>query len=209
MKTTAILDSSEIGLMLERLKTHSGNGRPKMISLRNTCMFLLMLDTGLRVGELVQLLQGDLFFEDTPVQTLTVRPEIAKRGVERQIPLSPRLKQIIGRMWFEVWPKTADWSEHYAFYNCQPHSHITTRQVQRMIKGAGYDALRRLVTPHKLRHTFATRVLAASNIRVAQQLLGHASIATTQIYTHPNSLDHRNAIAVISGEELETNAQKT
>ncbi|MCK5601712.1 phage integrase family protein [Candidatus Pacearchaeota archaeon] len=201
MKTTKILDSNEIVVLLDRLKGYVHTGRAGMIGIRNRCMGLIMLDAGLRVGEMVQLLQGDLFFEETPVQTLTVRPEIAKGKKERQIPLSMRLKRSIGDMWFEVWPRTTDWREHYAFYNSTPHCHITTRQIQRIIKFAAYAAFQKQVTPHTLRHTFGTRVLAASNIRVAQQLLGHASIQTTQIYTHPNSLDHRNAIAVISGEK--------
>lgn len=209
MKTIQTLDSNEISLMLDRLGTYHSEGRPALVRIRNVCMFLLMLDTGLRVGELVKLLQGDLFTGETPVEILAVRAEIAKRNRERLIPLTPRLKHAIGRMWSEIWPETTDWRSHYAFYNHNPHDPLTTRQVQRIILWAGDDSLKRRVTPHMLRHTFATRILAASNIRVTQQLLGHASIQTTQIYTHPNSLDHRNAIAVISGEQLDTSAQKT
>lgn len=209
MKTVQTLDSNEIYALLTRIALTEREGRPKLVAMRNHLMTLIMLDAGLRVGELVQLLQCDLFMNETPVQTLTVRPAIAKRGRERVIPLSPRTKYAIGKMWSVVWPETTDWWDHFAFYNHDPHDHLTARQVQRIILLAGKDALGRRVTPHMLRHTFATRVLAASNIRVTQQLLGHASIATTQIYTHPNSLDHRNAIAVISGEQLGSNAQKT
>lgn len=167
--------------------------QPRTI-VRNYLMAMLMLDTGIRVGELVQLLIDDIYFGDHCVDTLIIREYIAKTRVERSIPISARLKPVIcqyqSRM--SIWRGTC--GNHWAFWPYTPRTSITVRQVQRIIREAGLKSIGRIVTPHQLRHTFATRLLVKTNIRVVQALLGHKSLQSTQIYTHPNNQHLKDAI---------------
>ncbi len=85
-------------------------------------------------------------------------------------------------------------NDGYAFYPDSPTHHITPRTIQRIIKKASFQAFGREIHPHVLRHTFASRLMRTTNIRIVQQLLGHKSIQSTQIYTHPNHDDLTTAI---------------
>jgi integrase/recombinase XerD len=161
---------------------------------RNWAIGVTLLETGLRVGELVQLAVSDLIFNDAPVSSLTVRADIAKTHQARRIPTSSRLLQAIARMAETRWYHDNAPPDAYAFYENHPDRPLTTRQVQRIIGDAAHTASLDHVTPHTLRHTFATRVLAKSNLRVTQMLLGHASITSTQIYTHPDDQELRAAV---------------
>lgn len=203
------LNNGQVDRLLEQLAKGPDTGRRKLLTYRDYCMTLFMVDAGLRVGELVRLRQGDIYYAGECVEQLTVRAEIAKGKHERTIPMSPRLTSACQWMHKKVWPQTTDAPKHYAFYNWEPHQYITERQVERIIKGAGCAIGASWLTPHVLRHTFATRVLKKSNIRVAQQLLGHKSITSTQIYTHPDQDDRTNAIRAISEENLTKNSQQT
>ena len=88
-----------------------------------------------------------------------------------------------------------------SFYATDTQRPITTRQVERIILTASMKALNRPIHPHVLRHTFASRLMKRTNIRVVQQLLGHTSITSTQIYTHPDSDDLQKAINDIDSTE--------
>jgi len=172
--------------------------------LRNKLMILLMLDAGLRVGELVKLKISDLFFGDHPVNTLILRAEITKSHKERCVPMSDRLVSTIWENTTHLWRAHERGSETYAFTQSWKGKPLSTRQVQRIVSSASLIALHRTIHPHVLRHTFATRLMQKTNIRVVQQLLGHSSLQSTQIYTHPNSIDLRNAIDAIQAEKKET-----
>lgn len=164
---------------------------------RDYLITLLMLDAGLRVGEVVQLKVHDLFFGDHEVSTLIVRADIAKRNTERCVPVSERLREAIRQMYnrHRGWQTASP--DDWVFRRTQFSDHLTARTVQLMISLASYHALGRKIHPHILRHTFATRLMRKTNIRVVQQLLGHKSISSTQIYTHPNSTDLQDAIKSI------------
>jgi len=209
MKEIKTIDNGQVDRLLLFIARWFGPGRGKMLNCRNYCMTLFMLDAGLRVGELVKLRQGDIYYAGVCVEQLTIRAEISKTKAERGVPMSPRLASACSDMYNVVWPQSMDRIHHYAFYNRDPHVHIAVRQVERIIKEAGQNIGVEWLTPHVLRHTFATRVLKKSNIRVAQQLLGHKSITSTQIYTHPDQDDRANAIKAISEENLTKNSQQT
>lgn len=188
------LEPDETYRLLDRLTSGGPSpGQPK-IQTRNYCMAVLMLDAGLRVSEVCQLSVADLFFAELPVNEVLVREAIAKGHHERSIPTTDRLRTAIELMNAHWWSHWGPLPLHYAFYCNRPACPITSRQVERIISRCGTDAIGRKVTPHMLRHTFATKLMRVSNIRVVQQLLGHSSITSTQIYTHPNSDDLKQAI---------------
>lgn len=161
---------------------------------RNLLICLLLLDAGLRVGELVKLLVSDVWYENSPCKVLEVRAGTTKTQTSRLIPLSERTTLAI-LMYSEI-------QHHYTFANPSNFifgqnlqgKHISTRQVERIIRTAGQESLGIRVHPHMLRHTFATRLMQKTNIRVVQTLLGHSSLQSTQIYTHPNNQDLKKAI---------------
>ncbi len=159
----------------------------------------LLADTGLRVGELCNLLRRDLWLAGQPVTSLQVRAAISKTGTPRILPLSVRSRDAISQ--------TADfyrWLPHpdptrYALNTWDSLKPATTRSIQRLCASWGQRYLHGArLTPHMFRHTFATRLMRVTNIRVVQQLLGHAALSSTMIYTHPNSLDLAAAIAKIA-----------
>jgi integrase/recombinase XerC len=161
---------------------------------RDRCIILLMLDAGLRVGEAVRLCVSDLFTMGAPVGLLVVRAEIAKTKHERSIPVSIRLSDAINVMWLEVWQRWHLEPGTLAFQGMKKGKAISACQVRNITRDAGLVSIGRSVHPHTLRHTFATRLMRKCNIRVVQQLLGHASLLSTQVYTHPNNQDLQLAI---------------
>lgn len=170
---------------------------------RNYAMALLMLDAGLRVGELCRLLRIDLLFGGEVVQSLVIRADIAKYGIERTIPLSSRIQMALAEMNKQIWCQVPYDSSGYAFYQKDPHRSITPRQVQRIIAAAAKQSIGRAVHPHVLRHTFATRLMRRVNASVVQTLLGHAQLSSTQVYCHPDAEDLKNAIDSIGEPVIE------
>lgn len=137
--------------------------------------------TGLRVSELVSLpvtvaLRNERFF--------TVR---GKGGKDRIVPLSPKAKEAL-RDWIATRDKNPSWAESPYLFPADSESGYLPRQVfARELKAlaarAGIPAAK--VSPHVLRHAFASHLLQnGADLRAVQQLLGHADISTTQIYTH-------------------------
>lgn len=164
---------------------------------RNATMILLMLDAGLRVGECVQMRLSNLLFERHPAKSVMVNAAIAKTNVERLIPMSHRLRVAIDRMTDFVWGYDPEDPDHFAFYIHDKHTHLTTRQAERIVCAAAITAINRKVHPHVLRHTFATNLMKVTELRTVQVLLGHKSVTSTQIYTHPSVDDCTNAIKAV------------
>jgi integrase/recombinase XerC len=179
----------------------------KQLCIRNYALALLMLDAGLRVGEACLLLTTDLVLLGHSVQTLTLPAFITKSHRSREVPLSQRLQHAIDTLNKLYWSRPAVHDSVYAFPSRDPARPITRRQVQRIIKRAAMLAIGRPVHPHVLRHTFATLLMRKTNARVVQQLLGHKHLSTTQIYTHPNSNDLRDAIDSLSNTKSNTISQ--
>lgn len=192
------LSNDEVDKLLQVLLNPITGKPPNRLEVRDYALAVIMLDAGLRIGELVQLRVSDLVFQGETVNVLTVRAETAKRHLAREIPVSVRLCATVEILKGRYWYYQPYLTDHFAFYVGDKESHLGRRQVERIITAAGWSALGRKITPHTLRHTFGTRVLRKSNIRIAQQLLGHKSITSTQIYTHPNSDERKAAIDAIS-----------
>ena len=171
---------------------------PYPVSVRNRCMILLMLDAGFRVGEVVKTRRNALCFAGEFADSVVVTAEAAKGSSERTIPTTHRLKEAILLCHRHVWEPFKTKLDDFAFTVGRNTKHITTRQVQRIVYHASQQAIGRAIHPHVLRHTFATRLMGRTNIRVVQELLGHKSLGSTQIYTHPNHLDLKKAIQSLS-----------
>ncbi len=194
MSIPKTLTADQSQAFIEELVVCQGTTKQITRGCRNLSMGILMLETGIRVGELCRLRIDDLWFSSEPVENLVVRKEIAKNKQERQIPISTVLRGAILDMHRRLWSKTNESSSCFAFYKTIPTISLTTRTVERIILSAGRSAFHQDVTPHMLRHTFASRMMRKTNARVVQALLGHTSLQSTQIYMHPNMEDLKHAI---------------
>lgn len=170
-----ILDSSEVQRMFEAAEERAASGESAAV--RNLSLLELLYGSGLRATELVSLPRGAV----RPGQPfLMVR---GKGSKERLVPISSRAESAVGT-WMDLIPGDTLW----LFPSGKTHlSRVRLFQVVRaMAADAGISPER--VSPHVLRHAFATHLLSGgADLRVLQSLLGHADIATTQIYTHVDS----------------------
>ena len=188
------LTATECHQLTTMLEERISQQVPREKDIRNATMILLMLDAGLRVGECVQIRLANLLYERHPANSVRVNAAIAKNKIERLIPMSHRLRVALDRMTDFVWSHESEEPDHFAFYIHDKHKHLTTRQAERIVNAACHTAFGRSVHPHTLRHTFATRLMKVTDIRTVQVMLGHKSITSTQVYTHPNDEDCQNAI---------------
>jgi integrase/recombinase XerD len=170
-----ILDENEVRAMFEAAEDRASSGEPAAV--RNLALLELLYGSGLRATELVSLPRGSV----RPTQPfLMVR---GKGSKERLVPISTRAQEVVSK-WMEHVPSAALW----LFPSGKSHlSRVRLFQIVRaMAADAGIAPDR--VSPHVLRHAFATHLLSGgADLRVLQSLLGHADIATTQIYTHVDS----------------------
>lgn len=201
------LTTEESELLLRQLVADTTTYTKRRLAWRNHGLASVMLEAGLRVGEVVQLLVHDLYFAGSPVRTLRVRPEIAKRHRQRFVPVSQRLRQTILNLANFYWTPYQYDNNGLAFPGRSDTDHLTTRQVERIICAAALRAFGRPINPHILRHTFATRLMRVTNARTVQELLGHSNLSSTQIYTHPNEDDKRRAIQNMAKTDAEVIAE--
>jgi integrase/recombinase XerD len=170
-----ILDEEEVRRMFESAEDRAASGEAAAV--RNLALLELLYGSGLRASELVGLPRAAV----RPAQPfLMVRGKGAK---ERLVPISSRAEGAV-RQWLDHVPSGAPW----LFPSGKAHlSRVRLFQIVRaMAADAGIPPDR--VSPHVLRHAFATHLLSGgADLRVLQSLLGHADIATTQIYTHVDS----------------------
>lgn len=147
---------------------------------KHRLMAFLLYSSGIRVGELVRLRVADL---DSERHLVHVRR--GKGGKDRYTLYSDAAVQAVER--YVAFAQPDDW----LFAGARGGRPISARSVQKVIAAAGRRAgIRRRVTPHTLRHSFATHLLEQGvDVRYIQELLGHASPTTTQIYTHVTRRD--------------------
>ena len=179
-----VLEVEEVSRLLDAAATQ---GRTASDRLRNLCLVEVLYATGMRVSELVSL----------PVAAARGDPQVllimGKGGKERLVPLSPPAREALA-----AWLADRDASEaaarakglpesRFLFPSRSAEGHLTRHRFYLLIKeiavAAGVSPDK--VTPHKLRHAFATHLLQnGADLRAIQALLGHADLATTEIYTH-------------------------
>ena len=162
---------------------------------RDYAIITIFLNCGLRLSELVGINISDINFDDYKLNV------IGKGNKERTIYLNKACVNAI-RAYLDVRPKVAikvdDKNSQKALFLSKRHERISNRTVQYIVdkelRKAGLDTSK--YSTHKLRHTAATLMYQYGNvdIRALQELLGHESIATTEIYTHVNNQQARNAV---------------
>lgn len=157
----------------------------------------LMLQAGLRVGETRKLAWSDLIWQDEPKEALELDGSITKGGRPRTVPVSNKLAMEIITAWVNRAKPARLAPAHYALATKPNGRALCVRSIERAVAAIGHAAGGLTLTPHMLRHTFATRLLRVTNLRTVQLALGHARIGTTEIYTHPNQDDLRRAISQI------------
>jgi len=169
-----ILDEGDIARMFEAAEDRAASGDG--LALRNLALLELLYGSGLRASELVGLPRGAVR-QGQPF--LMVR---GKGDKERLVPISSRAETAV-KAWLGVVPDGP-----WLFPSGKKHlSRVRLFQIVRQM-GADAGIAPDRVSPHVLRHAFATHLLSGgADLRVLQSLLGHADIATTQIYTHVDS----------------------
>lgn len=170
-----ILDEGEVEAMFRKVEDRAASGLP--LALRNLALLELLYGSGLRASELVSLPRRAL----RPGQPFLILK--GKGDKERLVPISSRAETAVGG-WLVHVPGASAW----LFPSGKGHlSRVRLFQLVREMAGLAGIAPDR-VSPHVLRHAFATHLLSGgADLRVLQSLLGHADIATTQIYTHVDS----------------------
>lgn len=147
--------------------------------LRDIAIFELIYSSGLRLAELVGIDLDDI---DLQQQQLVVT---GKGNKTRHLPVGSKAVSAVQR-WLELRPRYCRDASQKALFLSKPGNRISPRNVQsRLNLLIQRQALGQKLSPHMLRHSFATHLLeSSSDLRAVQELLGHANIATTQIYTH-------------------------
>ncbi|MBP1708030.1 MAG: xerC [Chloroflexi bacterium] len=156
---------------------------------RDKAMLELLYASGMRVSELVALNLGDVDISGGYVRCF------GKGHKERMIPIYPRAAQSIDEYLKESRPHIVqNRSDEKALFLNVRGERLTRQGLWQILKGYARDAnLEVAVTPHTLRHSFATHMLnGGADLRMVQELLGHANISTTQVYTHLTSEHVRN-----------------
>ena len=200
------LTNEDVDSILKHTLDLRESGEAWKKAVRNYVMIVLMLDTGLRVGEMVQLKIADLYFQVIPVKTLVIRAVIAKNKRERTVPMSTRAYDALKLFHTEFNYLFASTERYYAFAFGNFLKPMSTRQVERIVRKIAMGAIGRPVHPHVFRHTFATRLMRVTDSRTVQELLGHKHITSTQIYTHPDENDKLKAIACMDSGCVDTSA---
>ncbi|KHT51292.1 tyrosine recombinase XerC [Vibrio sinaloensis] len=165
------LDVDEVGQLLEV-------NEDDPLSIRDRAMMEMMYGAGLRLAELVSINVKDVSFFSGEIRV------VGKGDKERKVPFSGMASEWVGK-WMKVRGTLAK-SDEPALFVSKLGVRISHRNVQkRMAEWGQKQAVASHISPHKLRHSFATHVLESSNnLRAVQELLGHENISTTQIYTH-------------------------
>lgn len=147
---------------------------------RNRAIIEVLFSCGLRVTELVNLKLSNLYLDEQYVRVF------GKGSKERLVPISPKAINEL-KLWFDDRQKMniKAGEEDYVFLN-RRGAHLTRTMILIMIKQQAVLAgIRKTISPHTLRHSFATALLeGGADLRVIQSLLGHENIGTTEIYTH-------------------------
>ncbi|SDY59670.1 integrase/recombinase XerD [Evansella caseinilytica] len=169
-----VLSTSEV----EALLVASVN-KP-LLDLRNKAMLELLYATGIRVSELCHLQLSDIHLQMGFIRC------IGKGNKERIIPLGSVASSVLERYIREARPQLLKKQRHDILFVNHHGRQLSRQGFWKIIKQlAAASGIKKELTPHMLRHSFATHLLEnGADLRAVQEMLGHADISTTQIYTH-------------------------
>ena len=179
-----VLSTAEVDLLEQAIDLSKWEGH------RNRAIIEVLFSCGLRVSELTNLKLSNLYIEEQYIRVM------GKGSKERLVPISPRALDELS-YWFvdRNVMKIKPGEEDYVFLNRRGH-HLTRTMILIMIKRYALDAgIKKTISPHTLRHSFATSLLeGGADLRAIQAMLGHESIGTTEIYTHIDTSTLRQEI---------------
>ena len=179
-----VLSTAEVDIILQSIDLSKWEGQ------RNKAIIEMLFSCGLRVSELTNLKLSNLYLDDLYIRVM------GKGSKERLVPISPRAVEELN-YWFldrnQMVIKEGE--EDYVFLN-RRGAHLTRTMIlimlKRYAKGAG---IKKTISPHTLRHSFATALLeGGADLRSIQAMLGHESVVTTEIYTHIDTTTLRQEI---------------
>lgn len=179
-----VLSIEEIDAMIAQIDMSKPEGH------RNRAIIEMLYGSGLRVSELTELKLSNIYRKEGYMRIL------GKGSKQRLVPISPVADEqfgywLVDRSQLDIKPEATD----IAFLNHYGRQ-LTRAMIFTIVKHLATAAgIRKTISPHTLRHSFATHLLQnGADLRIIQQLLGHESIVTTEIYTHVNIQDLREAV---------------
>ena len=179
-----VLSTAEVDLLEQAIDLSKWEGH------RNRAIIEVLFSCGLRASELINLKLSNLYIEEQYIRVM------GKGSKERLVPISPRALDELN-YWFadRNVMKIKPGEEDYVFLNRRGH-HLTRTMILIMIKRYAVEAgIKKTISPHTLRHSFATSLLeGGADLRAIQAMLGHESIGTTEIYTHIDTSTLRQEI---------------
>lgn len=180
----SVLTVSEVNSLVEAIDMSKAEGH------RNRAIIEALYGSGLRVSELVEMRLSNMYLDEDFIKIS------GKGNKERLVPVSPEFKKQFAYWMQDRISLTIQPGEHdFAFLNRRGH-HLTRAMIFTIIKRLAVEAgIHKSISPHTLRHSFATHLLQnGADLRIIQMLLGHEDISTTEIYTHVNVHDLREAV---------------
>lgn len=179
-----VLSTAEVDLLEQAIDLSKWEGH------RNRAIIEVLFSCGLRVSELINLKLSNLYVDEQFIRVM------GKGSKERLVPISPRALEELN-YWFSMRNEMSikPGEEDYVFLNRRGH-HLTRTMILIMIKRYAAEAgIQKTISPHTLRHSFATSLLeGGADLRAIQAMLGHESIGTTEIYTHIDTSTLRQEI---------------
>ena len=179
-----VLSTAEVDLLEQAIDLSKWEGH------RNRAIIEVLFSCGLRVSELINLKLSNLYVDEQFIRVM------GKGSKERLAPISPRALEELN-YWFSMRNEMSikPGEEDYVFLNRRGH-HLTRTMILIMIKRYAAEAgIKKTISPHTLRHSFATSLLeGGADLRAIQAMLGHESIGTTEIYTHIDTSTLRQEI---------------
>jgi integrase/recombinase XerD len=152
----------------------------EIYELRDKTIFELLYSCGLRITEAIEILCNNVDYENSLIRV------IGKGNKERLAPIGDEAKRLLRKYLSESRPEIAGKRECEYLFISKKGSKLNRKSVWRLLKNyVARTKTKKNITPHTLRHSFATHLLEnGADLRAVQELLGHMDISTTQIYTH-------------------------